>query len=114
MFESSLARTLATEQDPPMKKLLLVVSLLALLAAPSFAYVQSGQVLPNGTAGQGPDMQARSRKWIDGANDAPIITPLVTPAVDGPTRPIPEPGTMVLASLGLLALGVSRAKRRGH
>ena len=96
-----------------MKKLLLVVSLLALLAAPSFAYVQSGQVLPN-TGGQGIDMQARSRKWIDGAVDAPQITPLVTPAVDGPTRPIPEPGTMVLASLGLLALGVSRAKRRGH
>jgi hypothetical protein len=33
---------------------------------------------------------------------------------EGPGRPIPEPGTMALASLGLLALGVSRARRRGH
>ena len=81
-----------------MKKLLLAVSLLALLAAPSFAYVQSGQVLPNSTTGQSADMQARSRKWIDGAQDAPIITPLVTPAVDGPARPIPEPAPVTIAT----------------
>lgn len=95
-----------------MKKLLLTVSLLALLAAPSFAYVQSG--VPSTPSSQGYDTQARARKWIDGPTDSPNIVPLVTPAVDGPARPIPEPGTMVLASLGLLALGVSRAKRRGH
>lgn len=97
-----------------MKKLLLTVSLLALLAAPSFAYVQSGQVLPSTTSSQGVDTQARAKRWIDGPTDSPNIVPLVTPAVEGPARPIPEPGTMVLASLGLLALGVSRAKRRGH
>ena len=97
-----------------MKKLLLTVSLVALLAAPSFAYVQSGPVLPNAAPGQGVDVSARARKWIDSPSDAPNIVPLVTPVTEGATRPIPEPGTMVLASLGLLALGVSRAKRRGH
>ena len=94
-----------------MKKWLLAVTLLALLAAPSFAYVQGGQVLPNaqGTL-PSPDASIRFRKWMD----SPDVKPLVDPVVEGTTRPIPEPGTMVLASLGLLALGVSRAKRRGH
>jgi len=94
-----------------MKKWLLVVTFLALLAAPSFAYVQGGQVLPNAQGAlPSPDATVRIRKWID----SPNVTPLVEPVGDGATRPIPEPGTMVLASLGLLALGVSRAKRRGH
>ncbi len=93
-----------------MKKWLLAVSFLALLAAPSFAYVQGGQVVPNPGASSSPDASSRVRRWID----SPEVTPLGTPITDTPTRPIPEPGTMILASLGLLALGVSRAKRRGH
>jgi hypothetical protein len=32
---------------------------------------------------------------------------------DGPTAPIPEPGTLTLTSLGLLAIGAAMRKRRG-
>jgi hypothetical protein len=104
-----------------MKKLLLSLVLLAVLAAPSFAYVQSGHLLQ----GQQSTSQGRSghgSRWLDGeigtGGGSPGIGitggPVGAPISDDATRPIPEPGTMVLASLGLLALGVSRARRRGH
>lgn len=97
-----------------MKKLLLTVSLLALLAAPSLAYVQSGQLLQNSPQrSPATDSRVKINRWLEagpiGAATPPVVEPL-----GEPTRPIPEPGTMVLASLGLLALGVSRARRRGH
>jgi hypothetical protein len=109
-----------------MKKLLLSLVLLAVLAAPSFAYVQSGHLLQGQQSTS--DHQARAQhgsRWLDGEiggssngigiNGVPLPTPPVgNPIGDDATRPIPEPGTMVLASLGLLALGVSRARRRGH
>ena len=97
-----------------MKKLLLSIMLLALLAAPSFAYVQSGQLLQN--EGQtSTDSRAKTRRWMDSAPGTnPVIDPVFNPLTDETAQPIPEPGTMALTSLGLLALGVSRAKRRGH
>ena len=100
-----------------MKKLLLSLMLLALLAAPSFAYVQSGQLLQKDPQSDQNSANARQKphRWMDpspGTNPTP--EPVFEPLTDGATRPIPEPGTMVLASLGLLALGVSRARHRGH
>jgi hypothetical protein len=38
--------------------------------------------------------------------------PTTTPADETPSAPVPEPGTMALASLGLMALGASFRKRR--
>lgn len=104
-----------------MKKTLLSLSLIAILATPSFAYVQGGDVLgsPSANRGTANDGVRKSRKWMDsnphsnpGTNPTP--EPIFDPLGEPVTRPIPEPGTMVLASLGLLALGVSRARRRGH
>ena len=100
-----------------MKKSLLSLTLLALLAAPSFAYVQSGQLLQNDTQNSrgSTDARLKFRRWMEVTpitNTSP--NPTFDPLVDGVPRPIPEPGTMVLASLGLLALGVSRARRRGR
>ena len=100
-----------------MKKLLLTSSLLALLAAPSFAYVQGGQILQDDLKSRGTtDATVKVRRWMDAGSPTtnPTIEPVFDPLSEGVTRPIPEPGTMVLASLGLLALGVSRRKRRGH
>jgi len=101
-----------------MKKLLLSVSLLALLAAPSFAYVQGGQLLDNGPQqGQAAPGAVRAQRWMTGtagpATPLPTTEPVYEPLGEV-TKPIPEPGTMVLASLGLLALGASRARRRGR
>ena len=98
-----------------MKRLLLTSSFLALLAAPSFAYVQSGQLLPADPKSTAVDARVKVRRWLDpNPVSAPNVEPIFDPLVEGVTRPIPEPGTMILASLGLLALGVSRSKRRGH
>jgi hypothetical protein len=101
-----------------MKKLLvtlLTVTALAAMAAPSFAYVSSSLLStdPNGTT-VGDTHGSSSSGGTDvgiGAND---------PAgQDGdrgddppPTRPVPEPGTLALASMGLLALGVAGRKRQ--
>jgi hypothetical protein len=108
-----------------MKKLVLSLLLLAVLAAPSFAYVQSGHLLQDRQASPNHQERHPVSRWLEGENyggGGPggigiSGTPLPTvgpPIGDDATRPIPEPGTMVLASLGLLALGVSRARRRGH
>jgi len=103
-----------------MKKYLLGLALMALLASPSFAYVQSGQLLGNsGGKGAGENHSSRIPAWIDshdpiGSSGHPAGTPGIDPYGEAPSRPIPEPGTMALASLGLLALGVSRARRRGN
>jgi hypothetical protein len=103
-----------------MKKYLLGLALMALLASPSFAYVQSGQLLGNtGSKSENANRSSRLPDWIEthgpigGAVPSPGA-PAFDPYGEAPSRPIPEPGTMALASLGLLALGVSRARRRGH
>ena len=103
-----------------MKKYLLGLALMALLASPSFAYVQSGQLLGgNGSKSENANRASRIPAWIEGhgaigGSAHPPGTPGLDPYGEAPSRPIPEPGTMALASLGLLALGVSRARRRGH
>jgi len=103
-----------------MKKYLLGLALMALLASPSFAYVQSGQLLGNsGSKSESANRSSRIPAWIEshgplGGSGHPPGTPGIDPYGEAPSHPIPEPGTMALASLGLLALGVSRARRRGH
>jgi len=101
-----------------MKKSILTLTLLLALAAPSFAYVQSGQLVGTQADRRGSTTD-RARHWMD-SNPMPrsggdaVPEPTFDPLGEPITRPIPEPGTMILASLGLLALGVSRARRRGH
>jgi hypothetical protein len=97
------------------------VSVLLILATPptARAYVQSGHIL----SWQGADkntgakpvttnpmweksqLQSPGRPWRGGPDNPPLG--------EEPSAPIPEPGTLTLLSLGLLALGAAMRKFRG-
>jgi PEP-CTERM motif len=86
-----------------MKRLLLPLALLALLAAPAFAQGQQGSQNVAGTAqddGAGMVDDLHHHRHRGGGDDPPVA-------------PVPEPGTMALASMGLIALGAAVRKRRG-
>jgi uncharacterized protein (TIGR03382 family) len=104
-----------------MRRSLILGCMLMLAAAPVFAAVQPGQI-----TGARPS-RARENATAPIADDsgaagayppeAPMTGPVevwVEPANDEPTRPVPEPGTMAMASMGLLALGATLRRRRGR
>ena len=101
-----------------MKKLmvtLLTLTALAAMAAPSFAYVSSSLL---STDSNGTTMNDQRQASSTGGTDVGIgaSSPASTDGDRGddppPTRPVPEPGTLALASMGLLALGVAGRKRQ--
>jgi hypothetical protein len=99
------------------------IAAVLLVAAPpaAHAYVSGGdprlwQSLDKKPAPRDP-VQGQSWDHTPGAEPASAWTdhePVPNPARgEGPTAPIPEPGTLTLASLGLLAIGAAMRKRRG-
>jgi hypothetical protein len=104
-------------------KIVLTVLALALAASPCFAYVQAGHlehgsktnVVPFRHDGDG-DPSANAPAIGGSGPGLGINEPSTGPEgiLPPPTKPVPEPGMMALASMGLLALGVAGRKRRGR
>lgn len=115
-----------------MKKLVLATAAFLLLAAiPAMAYVQPGSLNQNAKVGAQQSNNHRTTKDMDGGsssgssivgsqrNDAGAVTTDPFDEVplengDSPSKPVPEPGTMAMASLGLLAIGAALRHKRGR
>lgn len=99
-----------------MKKLTMLVALMALAAAPSFADVKVGHLAGGGQQSIGPSSVLQTNIGMGsntpqgGFGRVPQPTPVEPAGV--PAAPVPEPGMMALASIGLLALGAAGRKRR--
>jgi PEP-CTERM motif-containing protein len=97
-----------------MKKFSLIAGALLMLAAPLHAYVQTGNLV-NGPRGP--------RSIVRDGDLGLHITPgtrTIAPPIpvgegqDETTQPVPEPGTMAMASMGLLALGAAIRRKRAR
>ena len=104
----------------PLTTALLTLAAMMLVASAALAYVQPGHLPQTPTNTTTPVIG-------DDQNAAPLPNVVNDPTVsfdrrggrgghhpprgDRPTNPVPEPGTMMLASMGLIALGVSLRRR---
>jgi hypothetical protein len=101
-----------------LKKVVLVLGALMVLAAPVCAYVQPGSlgspaILKEG-AGKVPKEQSDGAGSGLSQPDYRDIPVTVEPVSDEAVKPVPEPATMAMASMGLLAVGAALRKRRSH
>ena len=103
-----------------MKRMALVLAALTFAASTAMAYVQPSQ-LPQTHPQKSPvfipgDSQARGvlpgTSTTDPVRGINHPVPGTTPPGGGATNPVPEPGTIMLASMGLIALGAAVHRRR--
>ena len=99
-----------------MKKAVIILGALMVLSAPVFAYVQPGSLAGTTKVKGGPAPKEQS-DGSTGSDATPMYTEIpvtVEPVTDGTVKPVPEPTTMALASMGLLAVGAALRKRRSR
>ena len=107
-----------------MKRIALVLATLTFAASTALAYVQPGhlpqtkpQSVQSPILAPGDDQgttsgTGNSYPGSDVYRRQPGGRPPSDRPPDGATKPVPEPGTMMLASMGLLALGAAVRHRR--
>ena len=113
-----------------MKKVLMIAGVLTFVSAPLHAYVSSGALIGSSvqstpTTTSDPAVTTDPMVTTDptGTSDGTTLDPTIglidvrhpkqihSEGDDGPTHPVPEPGTMAVFSIGLLAAAALRKKR---
>ena len=102
-----------------MRKVVVILGALMVLGAPVFAYVQPGSLAGTTKVKSGGPAPKEQSDGSTGSESAggPIYTEIpvtVEPLGDETVKPVPEPATMAMASMGLLAVGAALRKRRSH
>jgi PEP-CTERM motif len=94
-----------------MKKVVLSLVLLALFAGTASAYVQVGHLIQPQNELTGTRLDPNTGTSAGLAASSAHIEPMGT-LPSTAAAPVPEPGTMALASLGLLAIGAAHKRRQ--